>query len=98
MSSITPDNHLHSPENIQEHLRLQGIGDPIVREAFAVVAKANSLPIERVESLFFSRDQVVADMVRALIQMRYPDRFENIGYCAICQKFFMQEKPHLPSH
>nr|WP_215843740.1 hypothetical protein [Acidithiobacillus montserratensis]MBU2748339.1 hypothetical protein [Acidithiobacillus montserratensis] len=73
---------------------MQGIGDPIVREAMTIVAKANDLPVERVERLFFSRDQVAADMVYALIQMRYPDRFESIGYCTICRKFFLREIPH----
>jgi len=52
-----------------------------VREALEVVAKANGLLMERVHQLFFARDAVVADMVRALINLRYPDRFEQLTYC-----------------
>jgi hypothetical protein len=82
---------LHAPENIQAHFQAQGLGDPIVREALGVVAKANGLPVERVQQLFFTRDAVVADMVRALINLRYPDRFEQLSYCPICQKFSLIE-------
>jgi hypothetical protein len=91
MTNITTDEALHSPENIQAHFRAQGLGDPIVREALEVVAKANGLPVERVHQLFFARDAVVADMVRALINLRYPDRFEQLTYCPICQKFSLIE-------
>ena len=91
MITVPIEETLHAPENIQAHFQAQGLGDPIVREALGVVAKANGLPVERVQQLFFTRDAVVADMVRALINLRYPDRFEQLVYCPTCQKFSLLE-------
>lgn len=90
MNPLSTQEDLHAPEHIQAHFQAIDQGDPIVREALLVIAKANGLPVERAEQLFFARDRVAQDMVKALIHLRYHDRFAEIGYCPLCQKFFLR--------
>lgn len=82
----------HYPKNIQTHFFGQDNNDQIARDALRVIAKANSISLDETINHLFNKNHVCAEIFETIINMRYPDKYEQIEYCTMCNKFNLIDK------
>lgn len=72
---------------LEEHRKMQKIGDPIVRAALREVAQYENVRFGQAKQMLLENDWPTVCHVLARIEASAPGRFDALAYCDGCRKF-----------
>jgi hypothetical protein len=74
-----------------EHMKMQKIGDPIIRTALREIVKHEGGRFGQVKKLFLDGELQTVNLVLSQIEASDPGRFDAFAYCDGCRKFMLHE-------